>query len=110
VRRLLLALLAATVLAGCSSYVEPFETYALQPSFGTNDPRPRVAICYNGLKTSDDEIRQLAQAQCIGDAVAERIATDYRLDTCPMAVPGRATFVCTPKKKTSTRRDTSPDG
>jgi hypothetical protein len=101
---------AAMLLAGCGSVVTPFPTYPKQPPFGVSDPRPRVAVCYNGLKTSTEEIQQLAQEQCIGDAVAERIDTDYRLDTCPMSVPGRATFVCTPKKKQSRRRDTTPDG
>jgi hypothetical protein len=50
------------------------------------------------LKTSADQVQQLAQAECLGDTLAERVDTDYRLDKCPVSVPGRATFVCTPKK------------
>lgn len=91
-----LALLVAT-LAGCSA-VSPFATGPLvDPK--AKDPGPRVAICYNPLKTSDEKLQQLGQAECVGDATAELVGTDYRLDDCPMLTPGRATFVCKPKPK-----------
>lgn len=94
--RRLLPLCLATVAAGCSA-VTPFATAprALEP--GQVDPRLRVAICYNALKTSAEEIQKLGQAQCVGDMVAERIDTDYRLDDCPALTPGRATFACVAK-------------
>jgi hypothetical protein len=88
----------AVLLAGCSA-AEPFATYPLQPRAGVVDTRARVAVCYNALATSAEKIQELAQAECVGNAVAERIDTDYRLDNCPWSVPGRATFVCTPAKK-----------
>jgi hypothetical protein len=88
--------LAVLLLAGCSA-AAPFATFPLQPPPGAVDTRIRVAVCYNGLESSADKLQELAQVQCFGDAKAERIDTDYRLDTCPLSAPGRATFVCTPQ-------------
>jgi hypothetical protein len=92
-----LAMLAAGLLAGCSA-VTPFATFPLQPRPGVTDPRTRVAICYNTLQTSPERVQELAQAECIGNATVEPIDTDYRLDSCPLSAPGRATFACVPKK------------
>jgi hypothetical protein len=91
----LLVLLTALA-AGCSA-LTPYATMPLDARKGVTDPGSRVAICYNALKTSDDQLQQLAQAECVGDTVADRVDTDYRLDKCAMSVPARATFVCTPK-------------
>jgi hypothetical protein len=90
----LAGLLAA---GGCSAF-EPFPTGPLGAPKGIVDPRPRVAICYNGFKTTPEQVQQLAQAECDSGAVAEPADTDYRLDYCPLAVPARATFVCRAKK------------
>ena len=92
-----IAVLVATLLTGCSA-TAPFATYPLQPRPGVIDLRTRVAICYNTLRTSSERVQELGQAECIGDAVAELIDTDYRVDICPLATPGRATFACMPKK------------
>ncbi len=98
--RRLPVLLFAAVLSGCSA-VNPFPTGPLSDP-KAKDPGPRVAICYNPLKTSEQKVQQLGQAQCVGDATAELVSTDYRLDDCPMLTPGRATFVCKPKPKPPT--------
>jgi hypothetical protein len=95
--RALVVLLVAGA-PGCSA-LTPFPTSPLAASAGITDPGARVAICYNGLKTSQETLLQLAQAECFEDAVAERVDTDYRLDDCPLMTPGRATFVCKPKPK-----------
>jgi hypothetical protein len=92
----LLVLLAALA-AGCSA-LTPYATAPLPATNGVTDPGPRVAICYNRLKTSSDQVQQLAQAECLGDTVAQQVDTDYYLQNCPLSVPGRATFVCAPKK------------
>jgi hypothetical protein len=94
--RLLTLLLAATA-AGCSG-LTPFATAPLAAKPGVSDPGPRVAICYNTFKTPTEKIQQLAQAECVGNAIAEQVDTDYRLDDCPLLTPGRATFVCKPAK------------
>ena len=93
-----LALLLAAVAAGCSS-LTPFATSPPAPDPKVKDAGPRVAICYNTLKTTPEKVQELAQAECFGDTLAERIDTDYRLDDCPVLTPGRATFVCKPKPK-----------
>ena len=93
----LLVVLAAGLACGCSALI-PFPTVPKSPASGVTDPRQRVAICFNTLKTPPEQVQQAAQAECLGDTVAERIGTDYGLDFCPLAVPGRANFACTPKK------------
>jgi hypothetical protein len=94
-RLLVLSLTAATT--GCSA-LTPFATGPLAAKKGVTDPGPRVAICYNTFKTPPEKIQQLAQAECFGNATAELVDTDYRLDDCPVLTPGRATFVCKPAK------------
>jgi len=92
-------LLAAAILAagGCSA-LTPLATTPLPVPKGVTEPGPRVAICYNGMKTSQEQVQQLAQAECDSGSVAEAADTDYRLDNCPLVEPARATFVCRPKK------------
>jgi hypothetical protein len=87
----LLLLLAAT--AGCSGFT-PFPVTPRGLAIGEKDPGPRVAICYNGLKTLPEQVQKLAQEQCASDTTAERIDTDYRMDNCPVMTPARATFLC----------------
>lgn len=93
----LLALAAVIAVSGCTA-LNPFPTGPLPPTPQSKDAGPRVAICYNALKTSADKVREMAQAQCIGKAVVEKIDTDYHLDDCPLLTPARATFVCKPIK------------
>ncbi len=70
-----------------------------------------MAVCYNVLRTSPEELQKLAQAQCFGDTVAEQVDTDYRLDDCPVLTPGRATFLCKPEAEViEDGRDTPPNG
>jgi len=92
-----LLLLLGVAVSGCSA-LTPFATPPLAASPGVADAGPRVAVCYNALKTAPQTLQELAQAQCAGKAVAERVDTDYRLDDCPTLTPGRATFVCKPAK------------
>jgi hypothetical protein len=91
-----LILLAAAVSA-CSA-LAPFATAPLAAGPGVKDAGTRVAVCYNALKTPPEKLLALAQAQCLGSAVAERVDTDYHFDDCPALTPGRATFVCKPAK------------
>lgn len=105
--RRLSALLLAAIISGCSSAVTPFATGPL-PDLNAKDPRQRVAICYNPLKTSDEKLQQLGQAQCLGDMTAELVSTDYRLDDCPLLTPGRATFACKPNPKPAAPASSAP--
>lgn len=98
-RRVLLAVLLAGSTAACGSALTPFPTAPRPLDSGVKDPGARVAICYNALKTSPEELEKMAQAECLGDTTAERYDTDYRLDDCPMLTPARATFLCKGKPK-----------
>jgi hypothetical protein len=85
--------LLAVVAAGCSGFT-PFPTAPPLLGFGEKNPGTRVAICYNGLKSTPEEIQRLGQGECPSHSLAERIGTDYRMDDCPAMTPARATFLC----------------
>lgn len=92
-----LALSASVLLGGCTAF-SPFATGPAPAGPNDHDAGPRVAICFNPLKTSAEKLQELGQAQCIGKALAEKIDVDYHLDFCPVLAPARATFVCKPTK------------
>jgi hypothetical protein len=91
------ALLLAAAASGCSA-LTPFATSPLAAAPGVKDAGTRVAICFNTFKTPPEKVQELAQAECLGHTLAERVDTDYRMDDCPALTPGRATFVCKPAK------------
>ena len=85
-------------LAACSA-LDPFPTFPQQPAAGVTDAGPRVAICYDVLRSSGEGVEKAAQAECGPGTHAHRVDTDWKqLDYCPLLLPARATFVCTPKK------------
>jgi hypothetical protein len=92
-----LLLAANTGLCGCSAFA-PYPTYPQQPAAGQKDAGARVAICYDLLVSSRDEVQKTAQAECAPNTVAKRADTDWKLDYCPLLLPARATFVCASKK------------
>jgi hypothetical protein len=91
------ALLLAVFVTGCTA-LNPFPTGPLAADSKAKDIPPRVAICYNPMKTPPEKVQELGQAQCLSDTVADKIGVDYRLDDCPVLTPARATFVCKPTK------------
>lgn len=96
--QLLSAGLGLGLLAGCGAF-EPFPTTPLPLDSGQAAPAgQRVAICYNPMSSNDAEMQAAAQQECRADTVAELSATDYHVQTCPLLLPGRASFVCKPKK------------
>jgi len=86
----------AAGLAGCSA-LEPYPTFPRQPEANTHDKGPRVAICYDALVSSGALVQQAAQQECSANSLATRVDTDLLLQYCPLLLPARATFVCTPK-------------
>ena len=92
------AIAVAAGLAGCSA-LDPFATYPRQPEANTHDKGPRVAICYDPLVSPAALVRRAAQAECGSNSEANRVDTDLLLQYCPVLLPARATFVCTPKTK-----------
>jgi hypothetical protein len=92
------AIAVAAGLAGCS-VLDPYPTYPRAAEAGTQDKGPRVAICYDALVSSAALVQQAAQKECAANSVATRVDTDLLLQFCPLLLPARATFVCTPKTK-----------
>jgi hypothetical protein len=92
------ALLAAGMaLTGCGA-LQPYPTYPANALSGEVDAGPRVAICYDALVSTLDEVQAAAQQECAANSEAKSVGTDWYLQYCPLFLPARATFVCAPKK------------
>ena len=88
---------AAVALAGCSA-LAPYPTYPAAAGPGETDAGPRVAICYDALVSTLDEVQTAAQQECAPNTTATYTETDWYLQYCPLLLPARVTFVCAPKK------------
>ncbi|HEX3864228.1 MAG TPA: hypothetical protein VHY35_21305 [Stellaceae bacterium] len=94
--RILFAVAGISAIAGCG-LLTPYPTTPRNAQTGAV-PGPRVAICYNTLTTTLAEVQAQAQRECAANTVAEPADTDWYLQNCPLLLPARGTFVCTPKK------------
>ena len=92
----LVLLVAAATLAGCGA-VDPYPTVARAPLPG-QPAGQRVGICYNTLRTTLARVQAEAQQECAANTVAEPVDTDWYLQNCPLLLPGRASFICRPRK------------
>ena len=81
---------AALAVTGCG-LLDAYPTLPRPPRPGVADAGSRVAICYDTLVSSLDEVQAMAQQECSA-------GTDWYLQHCPLLLPARATFVCAPKK------------
>ena len=91
-RRVVLLLLAAS-LGSCAPYA------TLPRGFQAGQPvGQRVGICYNGLRSSLAQTQAEAQRECAPNTLAQPVDTDWYMETCPLLLPSRATFVCVAKK------------
>jgi len=84
-------------LAGCSA-LDPYATYPRAARPGEDAAVTRVAICYDTFVSSLDQVQTAAQQECAADTVATYSGTDWYLQNCPLLLPARATYMCTPKK------------
>ena len=91
------AVLLLAVLAGCSA-LEPFATFPRAAQPGEDAALTRVSICYDTFVSSLDQVQAAAQQECAADTVATYSSTDWYLQWCPLLLPARATYMCTPKK------------
>jgi hypothetical protein len=89
-------LVLAAGLAGCGA-LEPFPTVP-QPLRAGAASGPRVGVCYNPLSTGRPQVQAEAQRECPAGTAAQAADTDWYLQTCPLLLPGRATFICVPAK------------
>src|SRR5712692_4630596 len=87
----------AIALAGCSA-LDPYPTFPAAARTGEVDAGPRVAICYDTLVSTLDQVQVAAQQECAANTVATGVGTDWYLQYCPLLLPARATFTCSPKK------------
>jgi hypothetical protein len=91
-----LLLVGVVPLAACN-LLDPFPTTARDAQTG-QPAGERVGVCYNTMTTTLAEVRDQAQRECPGNAVAEPVDTDWYLQICPLLLPSRASFVCVAKK------------
>ncbi|MGA7262243.1 MAG: hypothetical protein WBX30_15275 [Stellaceae bacterium] len=83
-------------LTGCSA-LEAYPTYPAVALAG-EDPGPRVAMCYNAIVSNLDQVQAAAQQECAPNTRATLFQTERSLQYCPLLLPARATFLCTPDK------------
>ena len=95
--RTLVVSVAVAALAGCSA-LAPYPTYPRMAGPGEEATALRVAICYDTLVITLDEVQVAAQQECPSDTTATPFDTDWYLQYCPLLLPARATFVCAAKK------------
>ena len=84
-------------LAGCTA-LDPYATFPRAARPGEDAALTRVAICYNTFVSSLDQVEAAAQQECAADTVATYSSTDWYLLNCPLLLPARATYMCTPRK------------
>jgi hypothetical protein len=85
------------VLGGCSE-LEPYATDPRSPRPGEDTALTRVAVCYDTLVSSLEQVQAAAQQECAADTVASYSSTDWYLQYCPLLLPARATYMCAPKR------------
>jgi hypothetical protein len=92
-----LVISVVVALTGCSA-LAPYPTYPRMAGSGEEAAALRVAICYDTLVSTLDEVQVAAQQECPSDTTATPFDTDWHLQYCPLLLPARATFVCATKK------------
>ena len=87
----------AIALTGCSA-LDRYPSYLANARPGEVDPGPRVAICYDTLVSTLDQVQAAAQQECAPNTLATPVRTDWYLQYCPLLLPARATYTCSPNK------------
>ena len=54
----------------------------------------RVAVCYNSLTATANEVRAIAANACEPGTAPKAIERDMNMRNCPILTPTRVTFVC----------------
>jgi hypothetical protein len=85
----------AALLGGCGSFVAPFEGIPHAPPAGVTEAGPRVAVCYNAMFTTAQDVRRVAEEACGPDTIPQPAGQEMRL-MCPLMTPVRANFICKP--------------
>lgn len=90
--RLALLCTALLSLAQCSGWLPPFET--VPPPASADSKETRVAVCYNALTASAEQLLGVATVSCGPGAPPQPVGRDLSLSYCPLLTPARATFAC----------------
>jgi hypothetical protein len=89
-----IALLCTTLLslARCNGWLPPFET--VPPQASGESEAMSVAVCYNALTASPEQLLAIAAASCGPGPAPQPAGRDITLSYCPLFTPARATFAC----------------
>lgn len=92
-RRAAPLLILLFMLSGCGrEFLAPSEA---RPAAGAaNDPRPRVAFCYNGTAATREQLNALARQACGTDMTPRYVEDRLSPSACPALTPSRITFIC----------------
>jgi hypothetical protein len=83
---------ALLCLTQCSGWLPPFET--VPPNAPADNATTRVAVCYNALTASPEQLLGIAGASCGPGTTPQPAGRDITLDYCPVLIPARATYTC----------------
>lgn len=92
--RCLTLLALAGLASACGSLVDPFE--GVPPTTappGIPGDSQRVAVCYNSMFSTPEQVRAIAAEACGPNTEPQLIGQDMKL-YCPVLTPVRAHFVC----------------
>lgn len=81
-------------LAACGM-LPPYETVPPPLKRGEQNPGQRVSVCYNPLTTTTEKVRALAAESCGTGMTPKPIEGSIGLNSCPLLIPERGTFLCT---------------
>ncbi|HKW52975.1 MAG TPA: hypothetical protein VJO12_04725 [Stellaceae bacterium] len=90
--RLVLLWPALLCLTQCSGWLPPFET--VPPDTEADSTTTRVAVCYNALTASPEQLLGIATASCGPGTTPQPAGRDLALNYCPVLIPSRATYTC----------------
>jgi hypothetical protein len=98
IARSLVAGAAAVIALSACSALDPYPTRPIDASPGEASGT-RVGICYDTLVSTLDQVQAAAQQECSPNTQATPVRTDWYLTFCPLLLPARATFICSPTSK-----------
>jgi len=80
-------------LTQCSGWLSPFETVP-PTGVAADSATTRVAVCYNALTASPEQLLGIAAASCGPGTTPQPAGRDFTLDYCPVLIPARSTYSC----------------
>lgn len=95
-RRFLFFLMILTVFAaGCAPFVDARREAGSPATVGLSTPE-RVAICYNGFSTNENELIRMAREEC-AKTNSEPAYDGHSYWSCRVFIPHRVFYRCQPR-------------